>query len=386
MKRFFKLYIALIILTATACKESFNPPETNSNLNYLVVEGMINTGSTDSTIIKLSRTTMLTSGTTLKPETRATVSIQSADNVVNRNLTESKPGTYFSAPFALDGNKKYRIRIRTAQGKEYASDYVEVKVSPNIDNVSFEAQRVGVPGIQLSVDTRDNSNNSRYYKWDYVETYQYKSNNFSTYIVDRNSIRFRNLPQEDIFNCWRSVGSTNVILASTAKLANDVVNKAPLVKVPASNERFGVRYSIMVNQQVLTKEAFDFWEILKKNTEQVGSIFDSQPSQLQGNVHAVNDPNEIVIGFITAGTVTHKRIFIDALQIPEDFRFRNPLPCRVDTIIPRKYQEVFYEGGAIPVDGVFEPSSPEPVAYTTTSRACVDCTVRGTNIKPAFWQ
>lgn len=386
MKRHSYLLIVFMILGAFACKERFNPPEIDTNLNYLTVEGLINTGGVDSTIIRVSRTVKLTSKVAIQPELKAILTIESNDNAVRRTLTERSGGIYYSVPFALDATKQYRLRIRTSGGKEYLSDFIEVKASPPIDALGFEAQSSGIAGVQVYANTHDDTNKSRYYKWDFVETYQYNSNNFSSYTVDNRSIRQRNFPDEDIYTCWRSVKSSNIVLTSTVKLSSDVVAKAPIRKIAPGDERLGVKYSVIVNQQVLTKDAFDFWEILRKNTEQVGSIFDAQPSQLQGNIHSVSNPAEIVIGFISAGTIQRKRIFIDAVQVPVEFRYKAPTACPVDTITPPDYQIRFYLGGQIPVDGITTPTSPAPVAYTTSSTGCIDCRLRGTNVRPSFWQ
>jgi hypothetical protein len=386
MKKHHYLLIILMMLGALACKERFNPPEIDTNLNYLTVEGLINTSGIDSTIITVSRTVKLTSKVAIQPELRAVLTIESNDNAVKRTLTERGSGIYYALPFALDATKQYRLRIRTSAGKEYLSDFTEVKVSPPIDAIGFEAQNNGVTGLQIYANTHDDTNKSRYYKWDYSETYQYNSNNFSSYVVDGRSIRQRNFPAEDIYNCWRTINSSNIVLASTVKLTNDVVAKAPIQKIAPGEERLGIRYSIIVNQQVLTKDAFDFWEILRKNTEQVGSIFDAQPSQLQGNIHAVSNPAEIVIGYINAGTIQHKRIFIDAGQVPVEFRYRRLGACPVDTILPADYATRFYTGGQIPIDGLSSPTSPVITSYTTAGNSCIDCRLRGTNIRPVFWQ
>lgn len=374
------------MLGAFACKERFNPPEVDTNLNYLTVEGLINTSGVDSTIIRVSRTVKLTSKVAIQPELRAVLTIESNDNAIKRTLIERGSGIYYSLPFALDPTKQYRLRIRTSAGKEYLSDFTEVKVSPPIDDIGFEAQSSGVAGVQVYVNTHDATNKSRYYKWDFVETYEYNSNNFSLYTVDGKTIRQRNFPNENIYTCWRTIKSSNIVLTSTLKLSNDVVAKAPIKKIPPGDERLGVRYSIIVNQQVLTKDAFNFWEILRKNTEQVGSIFDAQPSQLQGNIHAVSNPAEIVIGYINAGTIQHKRIFIDPNQVPGEFVYRRPAACPVDTIGDKDYETIFFDGKQIPIDAITLPTSPTPIAYTTTSASCIDCKLRGTNIRPAFWQ
>ena len=388
MKRIKCILILLTVLGAYACKERFNPPEVDTNLNYLTVEGLINTSGVDSTIIRVNRTVKLTSKVAIQPETKAVLTIESDENTVKRNLAERGNGVYYSLPLALDVTRQYRLRIKTAAGKEYVSDFVEVKVSPPIDALGFDAQSIGAPGVQIYANTKDVTNKSRYYKWDFVETYEFNSRNFSNWIFDNRVDRPRNAATENIYTCWRTVKSNTVILASTAKLTNDVLNKAPIERIPSGNEKLGVKYSIQVNQQVLTKEAFDFWEILRKNTEQVGSIFDAQPSKLKGNIHSVSNPDEVVIGYMSAGTVQRKRLFIDEAEIPRNFKYVKPAACAVDTIPRAQFPNVFYSGYQIPVDALFDPPSlpPPPIAFTTTATACIDCTLRGTNIKPAFWQ
>ena len=57
-------------------------------------------------------------------------------------------------------------------------------------------------------------------------------------------------------------------------------------------------YSINVKQYALSHEAYLFFEKIKKNTEQLGSIFDPQPSELQGNIHCITNPAETVVGYV----------------------------------------------------------------------------------------
>ena len=115
------------------------------------------------------------------------------------------------------------------------------------------------------------------------------------------------------------------------KLENDVIYLNPIAFIPGDSEKLMTKYSVMVKQYALTKEAFDFWQTLKKNTESLGSIFDAQPSQLTGNIKNVNNPEEPVLGYISAGTVQQKRIFIAKAELP-NWKTKYPYSCTADTV------------------------------------------------------
>jgi hypothetical protein len=174
------------------------------------------------------------------------------------------------------------------------------------------------------------------------------------------------------------------------------VNNAPLALVPANSEKLRFRYSILVKQYAITADAFNYFELLKKNTEQIGGIFDPQPSELTGNMHCTSNPNEPVIGFVTVGQVTQKRIFVDKASLPPNWVAETPYgSCHLDellyarkvtstipTIPPIYVNEVYnliYSGLVLTVDYA-------PGGYTASTPICVDCTLRGTNKKPSFWK
>jgi len=140
------LFYFILVVALTNCKKPYNPPAIASPGSYLVVEGVINAGS-DSTIIKLSRTVNLSSGTTNNPETGATVSVQSSTNAIYP-LIETSTGSYAVAGLNLDITKTYRISIKTSNNQQYLSDLVPVKVTPPVDSVGFTVQS---GGIQLYV-------------------------------------------------------------------------------------------------------------------------------------------------------------------------------------------------------------------------------------------
>ncbi len=413
MKKGICLLILLAVIAA-GCKKPFDPVVLSTSNSYLVVEGVINSGS-DSTFIKLSHTVKLSDKTSANPELNATVTVE-GDQSTSYRLTETGNGNYSCAGLNLDNSHKYRLDIKTSNGKQYLSDYVDVVNSPPIDSVSYDAQgALSVQGVNIYVSTHDASNKARYFRWDYQETWIFTSNFLSAFKSNGDTVLGRDLLNDNIYQCWLSDTSSTIVLGSSAKLSQNVITRNPIISIASTSEKIGLEYSILVRQYALTSDAYNFYTNLKKNTEQLGSIFDAQPSEISGNIHSVSNPSEPVIGYISVGSTTSQRIFIPARILPD---WPSPPPFYSDCILAVDPEEPkspccyyvfvdlqgntvnqvdryinynslnFIPGGddpLIPVSAIGIPGHP-PIGYTAASRKCTDCTLRGTNKKPAFWK
>ena len=389
-------YFLILIVSAISCKKPYNPPAITAPGSYLVVEGVINSGS-DSTIIKLSRTVNLSSSVTLNPVSGAVLTVEGDQNSIYP-LTEAISGTYVSAGLNLDNTREYRLRIKTAS-EEYLSDFVAVLNSPPIDSINYTIQS---NGLNIYSKTHDPKNSTLYYRWDYQETYIFHSNFYSQWKSNGDTVLLRDLTNDEIYFCWRSDTSSTIIINSSAKLSKDIIVNNPITFVPSTSEKLTQKYSINVRQYALTGDAYNFWQNLKKNTEQLGSIFDAQPSNINGNIHSTTNPSEPVIGYISVGSVAKQRIFISSQQLPLSF---NPAPlypnCSLDSLLfvyyppgsktPINQENLYFNAnrGAIylqiPVSAIVNKAG-TVLGHTGSDPECVDCTLRGTNKQPSFWQ
>lgn len=391
MNRTTYLITALAILFCS-CKKPYAPKMVASGGNYLVVEGVIGTGQ-DSTIIKLSRTVPLSSFAARKAELGGSVTLES-DAGVSYPLIGIDNGYYVSTALNLSASNKYRLKIVTSDNKIYQSDFVAVKNSAPIDSVTYQVED---NGLQVNVSTHDASNSTRYYRWEYQETWIIHSafSSSSVLVKSPNDTIVYRLPSDQIAECWKSAISSTIILGSSAKLTNDVITDNSLIFIDASAEKLSDRYSILVKQYALTKDGFNYWQQLKKNTEQLGGVFDPQPSEIIGNIHCVSNPSEPVIGYIGAGSATKKRIFIDNRDLPAWHAILPTAGCKLDTLLFARFippkttinevKDYLYTGFLFPVNAVLPPGAPRPTGYTASTAECVDCTLRGTNKKPDFW-
>ena len=380
----------MVILAVLCCKKPYNPPATSTVNSYLVVEGFINSGN-DTTVIKISHTVKLTDKITDNPVLGANVTVEGEQNGSYTLYDVNNNGHYNSlSGLNLSGSQKYRLRIQTSDS-QYVSDFVEVKPTPAIDSVGYAIRD---SSVNLYVNTHDPANNTRYYFWDYDETWIFHAKYASTYILDpnTNTIVARNR-QQMIFYCFGNDKSSNIILNSTEKLAKDVVYQNILTQMPLTSEKLESKYSILLRQYAVTKQAFEFYQNLKKNTEQLGSIFDAQPSEISGNIHNTANPAEPVVGYVSITNIQSKRVFIAHDALPGNVLPIYPYTCEQDTALYRDKTGTNQVQNALinpPIDyfatSAITASGGGIIGYLYSTRECVDCTLRGTTQTPPFWQ
>jgi uncharacterized protein DUF4249 len=372
------LLLLLALLFSTGCKEKYEPSLKETNLSYLVVDGFLN-NSADTTFIRLSRTRKVSEGTKNTGEQNALVTIEDLNGNVLYHFEEiNSDGTYIIPGINLDAGNKYRLRITTSKGKQYLSDALTVVKTPPIDSISWSKND---KGVTIYANTHDSQNNTKYYRWDYVETWKYRAAYASTLKYENQMVVTRPF-NEYFWECWRTVKSSQLLLSSSAKLTQDVISNYPVRFIEQNGYELSILYSILLKQYALTRESFEYLENLKKITEQTGSIFDSQPSQLTGNIHDVNDPDEPVLGFLTISSEETKRIFISNNEVLPWFL---PFPCVEIEIIPPIQDSIdlyFGRYGYIPTR--FDGYPPKGVFATTAH--CADCRFGGgITAKPDFW-
>lgn len=372
--------IALVVLVVAvgmfSCKEPFTPPINSASQTFLVVEGILNPGP-GATAIRLTRSYQLSDTARLRTVRNAVVTVEGKDNS-SRNLLMTGDGLYTSANLNLTIGNEYRLRIKV-DNKEYLSAYVVARKTPEIDEIGYNQDE---EGVKINVSTHDLASNTRYYKWDYDETWEIRSYYISDWIYRNGNVVART-PAENVYNCWKYASSSRVLIGSTARLQDNVLSKAPLLAIENGAERFSVRYSILVRQVSIDKQAYEFYDMMRRTTETLGSIFDVQPTELKGNISCISNPGELVIGYVSVGTVTEKRIFIDNRDL-RDWRFSQvcesfEVPNKRDSL------SAYYGGGAyMPYSATYFGLT--IVSYSSSSSICVDCTTRGGNTtKPTYW-
>lgn len=369
----------LLIMVLIRCKQEYATPAIKAANNYLVVDGFINTGSNTVTSFKLSRTLNLNdSTTTAKPELQAQVTIRGSKGASYPLVDTGNTGEYTTFPLTLDLTQQYSIAVTTADGQKYSSDPVPCKQTPPIDSIWWRQ-----PGdLDIYVNTHDPSGNTRYYRYNYTETWQHNAELSTVWTVVNGMIVATDSTNQKE-NCWTTATSTNVLVTTSAALGQDIISGYTINAIPNGNPRLNIRYSILVRQYALTENAYNYWLLIQKTSQNLGTLFDLQPTQLVGNIHCVTTPSQPVIGYISASSLQQQRIFILHTYLNNWPQNQPVYGCDTATIpqnpvnpLIYNYPDTFYAPWYFITNG----------PLVLVSRFCLDCTLfGGTNKKPSFW-
>ena len=375
-------FIAIIII---GCVEPYHAPDLGENISILVVDGFVN-ATEGSATVRLTKAVALSKTDGYPAERGAQIKI-SSENGDSFTLLEQDSGRYYTDGLTVDPSARYQLTIRTSENRQYTSDYISVMPSPPIDSVTWRPEE---EGITMLVNTHDDTKSSRYYLWDYTETWEYRApwpsyyTNINQEVVPR---KFEDIAQ----TCYKTEPSTKIIIGSTVRLSNDVVRDFPLTYIQSGTSRISVTYSIIVRQRVINSIEYEYLQDLQRVTESVGGLFDSQPYEILGNIHA-QDSSIPVLGYFSAGFVEEKRKFVRLTDLPARLQVWPYHYCELDTMcsIPARLRpdlRCIMDIESMPENSYLVGSlAPYFPGYSYTNERCADCRFQGGVLtKPDFW-
>jgi len=398
VKKQYIIWIMIISVFTGSCVEPFEI-KTITFEDALVIEATI-TNELKHQEINLTRTFQFEED---GPSNESNARVRVVDDVQNiYDFEESTPGKYLSIlEFSAQPDINYVLEITTTNGRSYSSQPTKLTGITQIENVSAsrEISDDGDIGLSIFVDSFDPSGNSRYYRYEYEETYKiiplFWSRLDAIIISDVPPFEVGTTPRtKEERICFNTLFNNEIIQTQTNNLLEDRVSQFPIQFVSKDNPILRERYSILVTQYVQSLEAFTYYKILNELSGSESILSQNQPGFINGNVSSMDDPDEKVLGFFEIASVSSKRIFINFRDIfPGENRpfyffkcnFKAPLlvnPERpnssplIDLIKTNSYK--FFDINLERTDAL-------PGRYLMVENPCGDCTELGTNIKPDFW-
>lgn len=317
-----------MVMCLPTCEEPFTPDLSDiKSENELVVEGFITNGEGPHQIT-LSRTVApdFLDRTTLPVESGAVVQVVDRDGNVH-TLNETEPGVYSTdeAEFQARLGNAYQLKIELSNGEKFESDFQELIPVPPIDTLYHRRgtteqvvdQVLRVREVVQILTDYSAHEETAYYRYEYDGTHAFNAQlqgSSSCWDVFES-------PPEDLSSETICYLNQNQRLPLNVSAFPDPLN-APTGTANIFNLNFDIRFSLgfsmLVRKYALTKGYHDYLASVREQSEFRGSIFDSPPTQIIGNIRNVNNPDRFALGYFSTLAQTTKRIFIPSLGFRRD--------------------------------------------------------------------
>lgn len=330
----------------------------HATVNVVVVDGTI-TNLPEPQIIRLnqSRPNPQTGRFGFFALTKASVEVV-VDSAQVITCHETVDGSYqLPSNFRGQVGHAYQLRFTLSDGATYQSSQQVMQSVPRINKLALRFNQTSLPaglfdtnfrsGYDVFIDTQDPADQRNYYRWDWnlweeqdwcqtcTQGY-YMPNKLRIVSSYPNILIYQAQPDlledcfaapaDDLFGgahgkmshfsndyvcrtkCW------DIIHSSTLSLFNDEFSNGGLIgsrnvgQVPYYTQNVAL---VEIRQSGLTKDAYRYYQLFDEQTQKLGTLADTPPTALVGNVHHVANKQENVVGYFTAGAVSTLRYMLN---------------------------------------------------------------------------
>ena len=376
------LLLGILFLLPWQCVDPYTP-NLKDHDKLLVIEGTI-TNAPGPYTVKISTTIGI--DYPFQQPLEGAIVILYEQGGEQEQLVETEAGTYLTSDAGIRGEvgKFYRISITTPEGQEYESGDEELLPFEPIDSVYAEFERRTDPdyaydlkGYQFFVDASIQHEENDFFLWKLTETYKFHSDLMIPFYYAGQILPF---PKPDsLYTCYKTSEVKDIYVFDAERLQNPQIRRFPFHYVDTEDRRLFLRYSLLVRQYAVSQEAFEFWNQIKKQNSGLGALYTTQPFQIRGNIHNVNDPEEAVLGYFMAAGYSEQRIFVGP---PPGAEFHFGV-CQIG-------EPEIYDMRSLPRTRpstwpIYLGESPGG-ALGLPDQICVDCRLKNATIeKPDFW-
>lgn len=374
------LLILITIALAASCIYPYDAELKGTDENIVVLEGEIIVGGVSTMRIS---TVNSFSGQIYNRETRGVATVEDDQGVVYGDPSIA-PSNYASIPMeTAPANRKYRFRVGVG-GDVYYSDWLQPLEPPVVEDVHIGIMPSDSSNVQVTASIDPGKDASGYVGITYDETWEFHVDYMCRYVLDTKSWRVTERT-EDYPNywCWRSNSLNGVILVNYSQIESGKIVSFPVINFPRINNRNHKKYSINVHAINIPESTYKYLKNLDDISSSNGSLFTPNPGEMPSNLYCESDPDQRVMGYVTASKVGSKRVFMDS-------RYFTPKEPSTSYLFISEDHKEDYEFGFYPVD-LFNLPKGRDGSYVETvywgPMYCIDCVAAGgTKEKPDFWQ
>lgn len=374
-----RIFIIVWVITVfcyltLACVEPFDL-KFKVNSTILSIDGTIDDLDTDHFINIKSGVPTSNGAASFVKETLAKVSV--LENQIKEYLCSETSVGQYKLPKTFKGKigNSYQLKIKLKNGVSYESDNEKMKSTPDIitgksvfDKNALDNTFRFKEGHLIYIDTKDNPEKGDNLFWKY-RVFEKQS---VCQTCEGGIFQVTPLPAgrcvgvpalQNPFlvtydyncngSCWDIYNSPTINVMSDAFSTGTDIKNRLIAKVPFRQSN---GFLIEITQQNIDAKLFQYLKLLIEQNQTNGSLTDSPPGALIGNIKNLNNPAELVGGYFVVGNVKTLKIWVPRTEI-----------------VPQRY----LNGG---------PASPEP--GTAPGRPplapCIKSFTR-TPIKPEGW-
>ena len=324
MRTLKNIFIVLLTISIGSCVDKIDTNFT-FNSSVLTVQGLVSDKNTTQVLINQS----ISNGTNVlsNPINGCKVEII-VNNSIRVLLTETEPGVYLPpVDFIGIAGNSYQLVIKTPDGKNYESSVEKIVASPPIKNVyqkfnqsgqlSADGKRVLYSTFDVFVDFDDNPNQKNFYLWEYdlYEPIDYCITCEKGVLIGLSCVNVsgnrENSPTYDYVcrtNCWDILRNKTINIFSDEYSNGKSVVGRNVAKVPY----YGTRSALLeVHQNSVSREAYEYQKLLRDQTQTSGTLTDTPPAAIVGNIRNVNNPSEKVVGSFSAVGISQAKYVVD---------------------------------------------------------------------------
>lgn len=247
----------------------------------LVVEGWLTNEPVEQEV-RLSLSAPYFENAELPAVSGARVVLFDGQNPVDTFAEKSDSPGFYSSDFNLQAGGLYSVYIWSPDGKEYQSVPQILEPVPAIDSIYAvfkEESPFDDEGYYVTINTREPAGIGDHYRWR-----QYINGEFQNGPFDLNYA------------------------------SDEFADGNPILDFEVATQPAQVGDTVRIDQMTISREAFEYLQQVQQQTAFVGSLFDTPPAPIPGNIRNLNDPEDQPLGFLGISGLTFAEIVIEEVE------------------------------------------------------------------------
>jgi Domain of unknown function (DUF4249) len=327
------LHLLILFFLLNACIDPYEV-DFNGKNRILVVEGILTDDTINPDTIKIQYSKYDQGFTRILPiESSVLASILVLGTGQEIKLIQYNNGKFLPPPsFKINLGEKYVLKFTLPDGQQFESTAESLTLTPPIlkiydkFNLQSSLSEDGIDFLsanEVFVDFQDTPNQKNYYLWRYrhYEKLRYcQTCSFSYYDLGTSScimipqfLRY-NYYTSDYYDYICQGECYGIFKGKLVNVFSDILSEGALVsgrrvaKIPYYNDSGCL---VEIQQMCVSQEAYVFYKLLEAQGESTGSLADTPPAAIVGNIKNITNPAEKVVGYFGIANIQRKRLWID---------------------------------------------------------------------------